>query len=190
MSNDMKILKEKFEVLINYNPTKWKLDPPLTEKQVIGFEKTYDILLPEDYRQFLLEVGQPNFLMTLDKAIFASYHWYNDSLPQDLLKRPFLHTKHWREPQLELDCLQQVEVEKNAYGGWLAIANAGCTVHDILIITGIERGNIWSEDLGGGSGFMPYVEFEGKVRYAHHLDEPYAEDIYPHVSFYIWYANG
>lgn len=116
------------------------LNPPLTEAEVHAFERIHGILLPEDYRIFLLHVGNggagPYYgLLPLGRwnaALLKDLHGYL-SRPSPL--RPDMPADEPWEQSLGCEREQLLQ-------GMLALCHQGSTFYAMLVITGDHRGRV------------------------------------------------
>jgi hypothetical protein len=165
-----------------------------TESEIVDFETEYNIRLPEDYRQFLLEVGgsgvNPGYkLYSLNEERRAS------PVNSDL-QRPFPF-----QEKMDYENLQVVAQELGVYSsdpdvgytwiedieplnhGHLWVCYTGCQCWYILIVTGEARGQIWYVDLP--APFAPVVLLDGKL---FHADaDPLRAAQAQRVTFTQWY---
>jgi hypothetical protein len=123
------------------------LRPSLTEDEVAEFESKHAVKLPEEYRRFLLGVGNGGYgppsygLAPLGSGPASSYtpeteYW--ERLPD--VAKPFPFTKLWVwEGGDESDEGSREQVNH----GSIFIGTDGCGMDWRLIVTGPERGNIW-----------------------------------------------
>ena len=152
---------------------RYKLNEPLSESEVVAFERKHNIRLPEEYRQFLLKLGNggagPNhgilpleqwndaLLMEIDNPRVASpkFGILESECP---LKHDIKYGENWLE---ELG-----EVEYGAYQGTISVSHQGCSYFSLLVITGKSRGRIVNIDMD----YQP----------------PYFD---PHPDFLSWYED-
>lgn len=178
----------------------FRLNPPLKENAVSAFESRHRIRLPEDYRGFLLHVGNggagPAYgLFRLgemdDSNAFA--RWKENNGFVGTLSLPFPHTGPWNDlsgkpafdESREMD--QEYEYAYNELltkweeehywntcyiHGAIPICHIGCAYREWLIITGPERGNVWNDSRVDEEGLYP-VEIAQK----------------PRASFLQWYCD-
>jgi len=123
--------------------------------------------LPEDYRDFLLHIGNGG------KAC-PGYDFYGigyenlfqerEILPDDILKKPFLWSEAWQPKTLEEfeDVMSRTEEPMQ---GAIFIVNYGCSVMGYLVVSGKERGNIWVQDFGSENGIWPEGHFFDWYKY-------------------------
>lgn len=106
---------------------RYTLGPPLQEAQVQLFERQYDLQLPEDYRLFLLRVGNggagPSYGMSPLQ-----------NLGRTGLLRPFL-------PPTTLAAFEE---EDNCEDGVLLLCDHGCAQYSSLVVRGAEVGQMFS----------------------------------------------
>ncbi|MBI4751077.1 MAG: SMI1/KNR4 family protein [Acidobacteria bacterium] len=122
-------------------------NPCLTLQEVEGFEARYDITLPEDYRRFILEIGDGGDGPWKGILPLRRFFSMNHNRILDDLKKPFLHQSPWSYNQIS-------EAERDQYDmdpfsltqGALPISDVGCGIAILLVITGPQRGTIWIDD--------------------------------------------
>ena len=132
------------------------LSPPLTEAGVADFERSNEVRLPPDYREFLLcvgdrGVGPPDYgLCGLGKTPpdfdFASTD----------LSRPFPFTLPWTWE--DGDTSSEGEQE-DACRGVLILGTDGCGFYWALVVRGPESGKIWSLADVGIAPTVPSMTF-------------------------------
>ncbi len=191
--NDMTILEEKLAYLrINEDFSKtdnphtyfsskyrYQLGPCLEESTIRSIEQQHRLIIPDDYRRFLMEVGNGGAgpvwgLFHLEESIQRAY-----ADTPDFFEQPFPHIVAWEEPD------EVCGTENNEYAtGSLPICNFGCAIKFILILIGPEQGNIWLDDRATCNGIAPLTKVDGEIYW------PYYETALSsgtHVDFYTWY---
>jgi SMI1 / KNR4 family (SUKH-1) len=154
----------------------FEVNEPLTETEVEMFERKYRITLPEDYRGFLIHVGNGGagpaygiFRLGEMDDIRDFARWEENDGFVGVLSEPFPHTEAWNdltdapnydfEDYAEID--RQVEAfEKNYFdvkyvNGAIPICHIGCALRRWLVVTGPERGHIWCDDRADQTGLYP-----------------------------------
>jgi uncharacterized protein (TIGR02996 family) len=157
-----------------------RLNPTLSESELVAFEKEHRITLPEEYRTFLLEAGNGGLgpgdgLSTLAEAAEHS--------PTHDLDRPFpLSYRQWEET------LARARSGRGEYPQELEYAQPGvlylATPDDpwasvYLVITGEDRGLMW------GYGHLNC----GWIPEAPTWDEDEKQLEKPPRSFFRWYED-
>jgi hypothetical protein len=160
---------------------RYRFNARATEKELVSFERCWSIELPPDYREFLLAVGNggagPFY------GIFRLGEWdgagdgepWQSSIIGDA-SSPFPHRTTWNEPRnfssapdegsLEYD--RWMDEEDARYyspaltNGSIPICAQGCRLGFLLVVTGEEAGNLWSDDRADEQGLTPLGE--GKAR--------------------------
>ncbi len=110
MNEQLKRIQSKIEqlrqldknlTLFGSNRHKYNLNPKLSEDTLLNFEKTHNITLPEDYKEFLTKIGNggvgPAYgLETFENGLFDDLDYKR---PNSLLNpsKHFPHTKPWNE---------------------------------------------------------------------------------------------
>ena len=128
---DIVLTRIKEEILLQ----KIQMRPVLSEEQISAFEQTHQIVLPEGYRRFLLEVGD-------GCDMFGGY----DFLPlgaeraAEHYAEPFPFTEHVVEGDEPLPDVFWEQVQQ----GTLELIDIGCGETFQLIVTGPCRGEVWS----------------------------------------------
>ncbi|XZF15631.1 SMI1/KNR4 family protein [Chitinophagaceae bacterium MMS25-I14] len=158
----------------------YKLKPSKTEQELEKFETENQITLPEEYREFLLYVGNggagPYYgLEPLEDGRETDLDFKNG---KDLieLSKPFPFTEHWNVEFEEMNDenyeeIEQQKVEKyydNKFvNGLLRISNFGCGVRMNVVVNGQEKGNIWVDDRVNENGLFPdpYFDATGKITF-------------------------
>lgn len=173
--------------------------PALSDKSVRDFEELHRIALPDEYRSFLLRIGNggagPGYgifkLGELDDG-FDHAAWRENDGFVGILSKPFPHRGPWndlfgkpvydesREDDLEWEdeYQRQLDAWENRYwdvaniNGAIPICHLGCALRQWLVLTGPEAGTIWSDYRADDRGLIP-VEEEGRAR----------------VTFLRWYRS-
>jgi hypothetical protein len=147
---------------------KWKLGAPVAQHKVKAFEERFAIVLPYEYRTFLLEVGNGGagpYYGLFPLGVFSDIKGHDPTEVIGDLSRPFPHTGAWNlydQPD------SQVDEDEKAYEAWtkrycdnkwidgaFPICHEGCGHYDLLVVTGSERGHIWVDRRVGDGGIAP-----------------------------------
>ncbi|MGI8504332.1 MAG: SMI1/KNR4 family protein [Hassallia sp.] len=178
----------------------YQFNPCLEEAQIEAFEVKYNIRLPSEYRNFLLEVGNggtgPGYgLYRLpglenENEITAIPSKKNEGL----LCKPFLLKEAWND--LNLMIKDKADTENNPYfdskfvQGTITIAHYGCGIYAMLVVSGEQKGKIWIDDRTNDGGIYPAT-----LNFCHyfHADDPddfqSCEEEQEPLSFYDWYED-
>ena len=164
----------------------YRLLPPLEYHRLEEFERRHEIVFPEEYREFLLQVAGGGTGPGCDGL------WALDVERDhgDLLQRPFPFEKLWC-PVCFSETREQARARTGAVDltqGSLGIGSYGCSLVIHLVVSGAARGQIWVDDLGSDNGFWPDGEFcpcffdspEGYER---------AKGNQRRFTFFDWYEN-
>jgi hypothetical protein len=139
---------------------RYLLNQPLTESAVTAFETRHGVSLPEDYRAFLLEVGDggagPFYgVFRLDRSdLYAADR--ADLLP-GFLAGAFPHTRPLNSrgdgsPEAEEECDDPALVR-----GSLSLSHQGCGYMVRLVLNGPQRGTLWEDGRCGDMGITPFA---------------------------------
>ncbi|MFB2971709.1 SMI1/KNR4 family protein [Aerosakkonema sp. BLCC-F183] len=171
---------------------KYQLNPCLSEAEIQAFEAKNRITLPDDYRNFLLEVGNGGAgpgdglrKLEVDKEMSTAENDY-------YLSQPFLLMKAWNYPGLLNPGYEFVDInEDKLTQGTMYVANYGCDIHSRLVITGDQRGTIWINDCGSDGGIYPCSLQIGSFYHSEMVEDEELEPALsePPLSFYDWYDN-
>ena len=145
---------------------RYLLNAVLEESEIKAFENKYSVRLPEDYRRFLVEVGNggagPYYgLQTLKDSLFIDldYKRENEYLNPS---KPFLLSERWNmkftgdaSNEQEYQAFEEEYFKDTWVNGLLRICNFGCGVSLNLVVNGAEYGNIWVDDRGSDGGIFP-----------------------------------
>jgi hypothetical protein len=140
------------------------------------FEKEHRITLPEDYRGFLIHVGNggagPAYgifrLGEMDDG-FDHAQWEENDGFVGVLSEPFPHTEDWNDladkPDDDINDEDELERQMEAFeekyfdtkyvNGAIPICHIGCALRRWLVLTGTERGHIWCDDRADQGGLYP-----------------------------------
>ncbi len=123
----------------------YELNPTISEKEIVQFEKKYKVELPQDYRNFLMKVGNggagPAYgLLSLQEA-YENNEWYT----MENIDKPFPS-----EPYEEYS--EQV----NYNNGILMLNHLGCGTFSLLIVTGNFKGKVCT-DLRSSDGGLHVI---------------------------------
>lgn len=169
---------------------RYKLNPPLTDKEVQHVEEKYRFSAPEDYRLFLTTIGNGGagpFYGVFPLEMNDDGH---DLAPWDKvgligpLDQPFPHTKAWNLPasfwkegpapeeditEEEEDKLWEAWDEKleekywnsSVMQGAIPVCHEGCAQRDWLVVTGPQAGTMWRDMRADNVGIAPLMNKDG-----------------------------
>lgn len=119
------------------------LDPPATEGWIVKFEETHDVRLPSEYRCFLAQVtgGSVLWLPGFDRSdVEPSFgFWHDFDRRSDFYRRPFQFT--------DVTQVESIESELPFSGTWM-LADGGCAMGSMLVVSGECAGEVWDFDNG------------------------------------------
>jgi SMI1/KNR4 family protein SUKH-1 len=129
-------------------------NPPLSQEDIRSFETRFGVILPDEYRQFLIRDGDggafgPRYgLLPLGTL---PPHWSEVHDYSTRLRRPFPLEAAWvweDEPEAP-DLGRRME---SVDDGVLLLGEEGCGARWILVVTGTRAGEVW---LTTGEGIAP-----------------------------------
>ena len=178
---------------------KYHLNPPVSEAEVLAFEKKYGVSLPKDYRAFVQTIGDANaqkldimagpyyglsaFGTQVDDLLYEGSEIY---LKAPCALSPDMTQEEWEDLSDPLLTDEEeedeeegyvIEVEDNyfaerakVFGGLLPLGSQGCTYYHALVLNGKYAGRIVNVDLDLA---QPKFAFETNFLdwYERYLDE-------------------
>ncbi len=162
---------------------RFRLEPPLSESEVMILEERYGISFPSDYRAFITSVGSsgagPYYgLLSLAQAV-DHLNCDNEATCRQKLAAisPLTDRDYGEDWKLGRDDwlveVGGVNWKERRYGpefwdpfqGTIAICDQGCSYYAVLVLNGPQRGTIWNIELhlspptkAPYSGFLDYYE--------------------------------
>jgi hypothetical protein len=168
----------------------YQLHPCLDEEAIESLEAKYSFYLPQDYRGFLVEVGNGGagpyhglFKLGEHDDGWGFCTWEDGYLLGEP-SIPFRHRENWNLPDTfwsEAPHYQDWKSEEESYdayeawdakldevywtpalmNGAIPICHLGCALRQWLVVTGPERGNIWQDDRVDWNGIYPLETKDG-----------------------------
>ena len=152
----------------------YKLRPVLAEEHLLVFEEKHRVYLPSDYRMFLKEfsnggAGPYYGMYALENYYQPRFYDGSDAnyIDQGFLHTPFPYTKN--NPCIARETNENLTDEEYAkefvknFSGAITLAHQGCGYYDMLIVSGIEKGTVWTDatvsDQGMGRAFDSFTEW-------------------------------
>jgi hypothetical protein len=134
---------------------RYELSRPLPEKAVAKFEAQHAVTLPEEYRSFLLTVGEsgagPDYGLY---RLGAPECRDEPGRPPGFLATPFPHTSAWNHPD-DGEIPDDRYFDQRWITGSLMLCHQGCGAYYRLVVTGPERGRMWFDDRVSDGGISP-----------------------------------
>ena len=170
----------------------YHLNPPVSEAEVLAFEKKYGVQLPECYRAFMLTIGDAKakksdfiagpyfglyaFGTSLDSLLYEKIETYLKA-PCNL--SPDMTQEEWEtlsDPLLSSEEEEEEDDDKyfaeraKVFGGLLPLGSQGCTYEHALVLNGKYAGRVVNIDLELA---QPKFAFEANFLdwYERYLDE-------------------
>ena len=151
------------------NAHQYHLNPPVSEAEVLAFEKKYGVQLPECYRAFMLTVGDAKakksdfiagpyyglyaFGTSVDSLLYEKIETYLKApcnLSPDMtqeeweaLSDPLLFSEEDEEDNDDKYFAERAKV----FGGLLPLGSQGCTYEHALVLNGKYAGRVVNVDL-------------------------------------------
>ena len=171
---------------------KYHLNPPVSEAEVLAFEKKYGVQLPECYRAFMLTIGDAKakksdfiagpyfglyaFGTSVDSLLYEKIETYLKA-PCNL--SPDMTQEEWEtlsDPLLPSEEEEEEDDDKyfaeraKVFGGLLPLGSQGCTYEHALVLNGKYAGRVVNVDL---DLLQPKFAFETNFLdwYERYLDE-------------------
>ena len=171
---------------------KYHLNPPVSEAEVLAFEKKYGVQLPECYRAFMLTIGDAKakksdfiagpyfglyaFGTSVDSLLYEKIDTYLKA-PCNL--SPDMTQEEWEtlsDPLLPSEEEEEEDDDKyfaeraKVFGGLLPLGSQGCTYEHALVLNGKYAGRVVNVDLDLA---QPKFAFEANFLdwYERYLDE-------------------
>jgi hypothetical protein len=139
---------------------RYLLNQPLTPSGVAAFESRHGVSLPEDYRSFLLEVGDggagPFYgIFRLDRSDLPDR--CDDDLRPGFLAGEFPHAQPWNDvgesgPESEEEYCDPAHIR-----GSLNLTHQGCGYMVRLVLNGPQRGTLWEDGRCSDMGITPFA---------------------------------
>ena len=167
---ELKNLDTRFEVF-GAEAHQYIFNPKLEEETITLFEEKHKIKLPENYRYFLLNIGNGGCgpgsgLLKLETGVYdIPFNKQNSEIIT--LKNEFRFTNFWN---LEEFPKEDYDLWENEYDkikwtdGMLRINHLGCGIYSNLIITGKERENIWIDSRSNEIGVYPAYDSNNNLK--------------------------
>lgn len=174
MENQLNRIREKLKYLQEQGWRKYQdnfavwshqlvINPPIPLEELIDFEKTYSLSLPEGYRRFLLEIGNggagPYYgLIPLEKWTTA---YWDENYGFRFNKLEHLLGECKARPLSDKDYGVRPEDEwlPDWSRGTITLCDQGCNYYGLLVVRGKERGRICYMAMMGEPYYMPDLDF-------------------------------
>jgi hypothetical protein len=158
MSNEVRISSIKNKIL----EKGFNLNTPISKEEIMIAEEQFNIQFPEEYREFLLKIGNggdgpPSYkILDLKSSIELSKDFakgYNQFLSEEFPLDKYLV---WEGINLSREDENKRE---RIHMGNLILGEEGCSIYWSLIITGAERGQVWNFTEAGVQPCSPKLSF-------------------------------
>ncbi|KOY85104.1 hypothetical protein AD998_02100 [bacterium 336/3] len=175
MENKIQSILEKITLINTQRKEEGKkpytLNPTLSEKEIIDFEKKYQIQLPEEYKAFLLHIGNGNqeeyhrHINSLEESV--RYHYTDTTTLPIHLPFPFTQIMGIEIIEDNIYRFYPAEKVRNILDSSQKGDLQGCLIlnyegwgssHTALVVTGESKGFVWHvEDM-----YHPFYTQKGK----------------------------
>jgi hypothetical protein len=129
------------------------LAPPVSPDEIADFEDRFGVELPPEYRSFLIEVSAggpgPGYGLyqfdrsDLDEAL-GRCSWNNFTEPTEFYRSPFPFTAPTSLTAEEVERDPEV-ADRQLEGTWV-LADYGCAIYMLLVLSGPSAGQLWWSD--------------------------------------------
>jgi hypothetical protein len=155
-------------------------NPSLPERDLKEFESRHGVVLPAEYREFLLQFGNGGRWPWLLQKPFGGVEpkpWQSWDIRPAAVSEPFPHTHGWNDPsgepvyRDELDGdpeFERLEREwqsryfnKSLLNGAIPLHDNGCARYTWLVVTGPLAGGVWFDCRVDRLGIYPITNCDG-----------------------------
>lgn len=170
---------------------RYKFNSCLTDEALQRFEKSFDLTLPVDYKDFLNQIGNGGSGPAY--GLLPLFDWdieleINDN---SFLSTNFPHLDKWNATQ-DFDTDDEDYTEKEDFQKWeeeyfsnrhitgsMRICHYGCAIYYLLVVTGKEAGHIWVGDRASDYGIYPVTSKStgGRMTFIDWYDEWLTESL-------------
>lgn len=177
---ELKRIDSAFEIF-GASAHQYQFNARLSEKEIKQFEEKYGVELPQDYKTFLTELSNdgagPYYGI---HPLQSDLGKFNPENKFELLRYNFPHKTawNWSAPIFDkFDELRESEKEQVAdffdelywesyckyelTQGCIYIAEYGCALRFLLVVSGAEKGNIWFDQRADRKGITPVLDEQG-----------------------------
>ncbi|MBO1883813.1 SMI1/KNR4 family protein [Capnocytophaga sp. Marseille-Q4570] len=151
------------------------INPTISEEEVSEIEKRNNIILPKDYREFIIKIGNGCIgprqgLLSLQESMFDFKLRDNPAIN---LSKPFAYNEKWNEDEwidaIDWDGGERPDDEvlekymsTNHITGCLQICHIGHGATYLLVVNGEEYGNMWLDGRIDYGGLKPLLNEKGE----------------------------
>ena len=151
------------------------INPTISEDEVSEIEKRNKIILPKDYREFIIKIGNGCIgprqgLLSLQESMFDFKLRDNPAIN---LSKPFPYNEKWNEDEwidaIDWDGGERPDDEvlekymsTNHITGCLQICHIGHGATYLLVVNGEEYGNMWLDGRIDYGGLKPLLNEKGE----------------------------
>lgn len=150
---------------------KYRLGDPLAEVELLYYEQQQGVVLPYEYRRFLMEVGHggagPFYgLFPLDSQDPEFINMFGGDLGKPFPWTSSFNPDEW-ERGVGVGDLEGVEWDKDGkyvgmfLPGALYLCHYGCGIRIFLIVCGPCEGEVWRDSQATGKGILPEIDEHG-----------------------------
>jgi len=157
MKSKLEKVKENLKKLIELNPKgNFKIGRCLALKEIELFEINHKIKLPEEYIDFVTNIGCFGFGPNEGLLPLSQYNDLHHRILENDLQKEFPFTEKKEDDEIyhfEYDSL---------LNGVILISDCGCGDFEILIVNGEEYGNVWGDYRVSCNGMMPLTNIKNE----------------------------
>jgi hypothetical protein len=144
--------EKNFQVL-GSDRHQYKVNKPITKKEIDKFQQANKIQLPEEFYLFLTEIGNGGagpyygiYKLPMDRSLFH--------LSQPCKLKTDMTDEEWGTLIYEDD--EDADVEETIFTGMLSIGTQGCSYETMLVLNGPYRGRVVYVNFELGKPFFTY----------------------------------
>ena len=163
----IEIISNKIHLIEKYSNQKCNFNKTVNEKEILKFENKFDLKLPKDYRDFIIQIGNGGFLNLNFLNINHYIHRVNKSdriFEKFPLKKALIDIDENEDLEEYLNIgdydflkLQELNFDfHELYNGQIILKNTGCGNYIFLVIKGPEYGNVWMWEYASNGEILPY----------------------------------